>query len=187
MTRTTVFAIALIAVLIALAGCTEDGGTPAGSIPEGSYVFVDHHVSTVGTLVSGSYPQLMIDFPTYSFDENTGVLSALFLDFEINDSLVVVLGDGASLGGDAGGGAATMLHGGYSLPYSYEALTVEAVTPGGSLELTYRNESLVLEPGVPWKKVTNWTKADDDYVIDMTSTDRITFFGIFDKADITKY
>jgi hypothetical protein len=58
---------------------------------------------------------LMIDFPTYYFDQKNKTLKG-YMGFGVNDSPLVVYGDGSSLGGAMGGGAATMLGVAYAPP-----------------------------------------------------------------------
>jgi hypothetical protein len=80
-------------------------------------VFVDHHINTDGQLIEGNYQGgLNIDFPTYIFEETSKKLSGQF-NFEINKSLKLIYGDGRSLSGVVGSGAATGLYGIYDFPY----------------------------------------------------------------------
>jgi len=78
-------------------------------LPADKYVFIDHHVHVEGVCVEGECdPGPMIDFPTYTFAEETGTLNSWFL-VEVNDALKVVYGNGMSLGGATCCGAGTQL------------------------------------------------------------------------------
>ena len=61
-------ALTLVVVLIMMSGCIQSQKTPSGMPMSTEYAFIDHQTYTDGRSINGSYPALMIDFPTYRFD-----------------------------------------------------------------------------------------------------------------------
>jgi hypothetical protein len=149
----------------------------------GNVLFLDEHRHVDGKAVEGSCGGLMIDFPTYRFDEETRTLSGM-LNFEVNDSLKVVYGSGLSLSGDAGGGAATRLTGVYGLPYEDGPLTILAVREDGTVELVYKNENIKLGVGEAWSSVNVSVVDKGGCRIRENVTDWIVNYGFIEKEDI---
>jgi len=153
-------------------------------LPADKYVFIDHHVHVEGVCVEGECdPGPMIDFPTYTFAEETGTLNSWFL-VEVNDALKVVYGNGMSLGGAAGGGAGTQLTEIYTIPAEIEGLRIVQVDRNGRVYLEYEGELLVLAPGQTWTSTTEELRDQGAGKARLTTTDRIVNYGILDKANI---
>ncbi len=115
------------------------------------YPFLEVWLNSHGEVLEGEPMVLMIDFPTYTFSEEEKLLSGL-IDFEVNSSLIMVLGVGKSLSGDAGGGAASTLHGVYSLPYDAGyGIVITEVLKDGSIHLSVNGSDIVLKPGQTWE------------------------------------
>jgi hypothetical protein len=187
---TCMLAVVLIALSSFASLCIDIGSKEEHILPADRCVFVDHHVHVDGVLLEGESRGLMIDFPTYSFDPEGRKLTG-FVNFDVNDSLLVVYGDGSSLGGAMGGGAATMLSGAYALPYSQYGLTISSVEADGSVTIEYKNETILLSPGEDWALTTSEIQALDNYdgnrsMINVTTRDRIVNYGLLNKNDIVK-
>ncbi len=170
--------------------CIESSSKEERVLPSDQSAFIDHHVHMDGVLLEGVSRGLMIDFPTYSFDPEERKLKGL-VDFDVNDSLLVVYGDGSSLGGAMGGGAATMLNGAYALPYSESGLTISSIEKNGTVTIEYKNETILLSPGENWTRITSEIQTVDSYNgnqsrINVTTTDRIVNYGLLNKKDIVK-
>lgn len=176
-------ALALVVVLIMMSGCIQSQKTPSGMPTSTEYAFIDHQTYTDGRLINGSYPALMIDFPTYRFDTEKGTLEGM-VPFEINESLKIIYGKGTSLSGDLGGGSSSILNGAYRLPCSFGAFTVEGFTDDGAVHLKYKNDTLVLEPGERWTDIRTVNETTSTYSIEKTVTETITYYGIMQKSQI---
>jgi hypothetical protein len=151
----------------------------------GNVLFFDEHRHVEGTALGGSCGMMMIDFPTYRFDEETRTLSGM-LNFEVNDSLKVVYGAGLSLSGDAGGGAATRLTGVYDLPYEDGPLSIWDVREDGTVELVYRGENIKLAAGESWSSENVSVTEESGCKMRRNATDRIVNYGFIDKGSIVQ-
>jgi hypothetical protein len=150
----------------------------------GNVLFLDEHRHVDGKILGGeSCGMMMIDFPTYRFDEVTRTLSGR-LNFEVNDSLKVVYGSGMSLSGDAGGGAATRLTGVYGLPYEDGPLRIMDVREDGTVELVYRGENIKLAAGESWGSENVSVTEENGCKMRKNATDSIVNYGFVDKENI---
>jgi hypothetical protein len=159
----------------------------AWSISTDEYVFIDHHIHTGGVLIAGTYQELMIDFPTYQFDQGTGTLEGS-IGFEIDEGLKAIYGSGSSLSGCAGGGAATRLTGVYEVPYEHNGFTIERIEPDGTAHIEYDGESIVLASGEEWVKEYSRIEILPPFGVGrLTTTDEIVNYGILDKSGIEEW
>lgn len=185
----------VLAGLVFAAGCISDRDAGQVSVEgQGSaglnneYVFLEHHVNEYGELVEGNdYPYMCVDFPTYWFDEENrvlGIYAGMPVPFEINESLIMIVGDGSSISGAIGSGAGTGTDGVYSLPYKGYDFEILSVSEEGTVEISYRNETIVLEAGEKWENIEFSTDQNDEpyAVVNITTTDTFTNYG-FVKAD----
>ncbi len=186
--RAACLAMIMISLSAFTSLCIGSGSRADTILPAGQFVFIDHHVHMEGVLLEGESRGLMIDFPTYSFDREGRKLSGL-VNFAVNDSLLVVYGDGSSLGGAMGGGAATMLGAAYALPYSKGGLTIVSVKENGSVTTEYKNETIRLSSGESWTRITSEVRTEGGYGgsqsrMNVTTMDRIVNYGLLNKTDI---
>ena len=155
----------------------------------GRFVFVEHMIRVHGELIEGDYPRKMIDFPTYRFDQKTGILKGIIV-FSVNESLKAVFGSGLGLSGAAGGGASTGLSGVYRLPYEEEGLRIVSIDSDGTVHIEYKNESIVLKSGEEWVKTTSEIDVKEfrgqKGKARLTTTDRIVNYGILDNSNLVK-
>jgi hypothetical protein len=166
----------------------DDGPGEEQPLSADQCAFIDHHIHQDGMLLDGESIGIAMDFPTYSFDRENRMLRG-YMGFDVNDSLLAVYGDGGSLGGAMGGGAATMLSGVYALPYSENGLTISSVTDNGTMTIEYNNETILLLPGENWTRITSEIRMVDNYRgnmsrINVTTTDRIVNYGLLNKNDV---
>jgi hypothetical protein len=151
-------AILLICLALVTSACVTH--PPADdspwTIPSDKYVFIDHHVSRNGEVLNGTCGGgMMIDFPMYSFNRESGELSGMSArELEVNGSLKIVYGDGVSIGGVLGGGASTYLTPVYALPFTKGEVRITGVTQEGLVTLVSGNERISLTPGATWTNVT---------------------------------
>lgn len=154
------------------------------------HVFLDHHINDFGELVEGKdYPYMAIDFPTYGFDEENGFLNLYDKKpFEVNESLIMIAGDGTSLSGRLGSGAGTGTNGVYSLPYEGIGFEIRAFSENGTVELFYRKETIVLKAGEKWEYVESHLEKNTypRAVMNVTRTDTFVNYG-FLKPENIKY
>jgi len=153
-------------------------------LPANQVVFIDHQVRIEGECVEGDcQPGPMIDFPTHGFDpDSRSVHSRLPLD--VNDELKVLYGDGTSLRGVAGGGAATRLMAVYAVPAEVEGVRIVQVDRDGTVTLEGRGEVLVLAPDETWTNTTEEVREQGAGRARLTTTEQIYNYGIVDKANI---
>jgi len=153
-------------------------------LPANQVVFIDHQVRIEGECVEGDcQPGPMIDFPTHGFDpDSRSVHSRLPLD--VNDELKVLYGDGTSLRGVAGGGAATRLMAVYAVPAEVEGVRIVQVDRDGTVTLEVRGEVLVLAPDETWTNTTEEVREQGAGRARLTTTEQIYNYGIVDKANI---
>ncbi|RPI56181.1 MAG: hypothetical protein EHM56_04675 [Chloroflexi bacterium] len=153
-------------------------------LPAGQVLFIDRHVRVDGTCLEGDcQPGPMIDFPTYGFDPETGILDSR-LPLDVNDDLKVVYGNGTSLRGVAGGGAATGLTEVYAVPAEIQGLRFVQVDRDGTAYLEHGGELLVLAPGQTWTNTTEEIQEQGTGKASFTTTDTIVNYGILDKSKI---
>lgn len=175
----------LLIIVISLISCSKDDNDNPFS---NSYVFVEQHSVTSGTLISGPEPPpLMIDFSTYIFKDELSILTGV-IDFEISDNLKLVYGSGECLTGTAGGGCGTGLTGVYEIPFERGNFELLKLENNGNIVFTYKDEAHSLKPGEEW--ISETTRMDTiDFgeelsISEITKIDRITNFGILKKENI---
>ena len=156
-----------------------------------NYLFVEHLVLTDGELVSGpERPSLMIDFPTYYFVADSGVLRGV-INFKINDDLQIVLGSGSCLSGQAGGGCGTGLNGITSIPYKKGNFELLKLDENGKIIFEYKGEAYSLNAGEDWKLETSFNDTamvnGEKSIVKKTVIDRISNLGFQEKSKIRKW
>ena len=183
----------LLAGLVLTAACTTTPGPKADPwvIPSDKYVFIDHHVSRSGEATSGTCGGgMMIDFPMYSFNRETGELSGMSArELVVNESLKIVYGDGVSLGGSLGGGASTYLTPAYALPFEKGRVLITGVRSDGLAILANGNETIVLPAGETWTNTTTSITRDfsgggGTCMVTITTKEMIYNAGILEKRKI---
>ncbi len=154
-------------------------------------VFIDHHINTHGELIKGNYfegPQ--IDFPTYTFSAETNILSG-DINFQLNNTLKIIYGNGSSLSGLAGGGAGTGLSGVYELPYEQGVFKIMDLESNGTVHLLYNDSSIVLNSNEEWVNITSRIDTQDFAEgiakANLITTDKFVNHGIIKKANIEKW
>lgn len=121
------------------------------------YLFIEIWFTSHGEVLEGEPRSLMVDFPTYTFSKDEGVLYGL-LNFEVNSSLLLVVGVGESLSGDAGGGVTSSLEGIYSLPREVlPGIVIVRMLDDGRVYLSVNGTEFVLVPGQSWEKKREYT------------------------------
>jgi hypothetical protein len=166
-------------------GCVVDNQGDR-NIPRDRVIFIEHLANTDGEIINGTYPYLYIDFPMYDFDSAKGTLYG-YISFPVNDSLIVVYGDGVSRSGQYGTGMSTLLYGGYSLPYKREGLSIISVDTNGTAILEFKNTIITLREGERWENSTQWIETDGDCnncTMRLTRTEVILNHGTIRKAKI---
>lgn len=155
------------------------------------YLFLEQHTTISGELMTGPEPpQMQIDFPTYTFHEETGILDGI-IDFSTGDDLKIIYGSGACLTGTAGGGCATGLTGIYEIPFERDGFELLKLDESGEIVFIYNGEVQNLLPGEDW--ISTFTELDTVMVdgqmsISMiTYNERVTNFGFQEKSNIEKW
>lgn len=179
--------IFFLILFIGFTGC-DLNGEPEDA---GSYLFVEHHIHTHGDLLSGPEPPLLqIDFPTYSFDVDSGILTGIVI-FDINSNLKIIFGSGSCLSGTAGGGCGTGLSGINAIPFQRGNFEILKMDDDGKIVFEYDDEVHALNAGEEWKTELSYNDTVNvegiKSISKITETDRITNFGYLDKSKIRKW
>lgn len=183
MKKVILVSVVLIAIIF-LSGCIQEKPEK-----EGEYVFIDQHIHTYGELIEGDHLPSNIDFPTYSFDNETGILEEWSeTSLEINESLKAIYGHGQSLSGVAGSGKATGLSGVYELPYKEDKFRILKIDSNGTAYLEYKKVSIILRSGEEWTNITSKISISDykgqTSKANLTITNKIINYGILNKSKI---
>jgi hypothetical protein len=138
--------------MVAVFSCKNDEDSPV--IGNKNFIFLEHWKNTRGELIEGDYTGgPTIDFPGYRFDKTTQILEGE-ADFKMSKSLIMILGQGASLSGVAGGGAASGLYGIYDLPFKDGNLMVEEIMADGTIRIQYKDSLITLRSKEEWIEKT---------------------------------
>jgi len=159
-----------------------------------SYIFLEIWCHKDGKIIEEKENMVrsfvFIDFATYLFNEETGVLRTGY--FEMPDNFKVAVGVGHSLGGDAGGGVASTIWWVSSIPsedVGGSNLSITNLDANGSVSLTYRGENIILRSGEEWENVTTGIEEvslelSEDYLMEYETTVTIKNYGFQDKDKI---
>ena len=159
--------------------------------PPGKYLFVEQHKHSHGELISGPEPPLIqIDFPTYSFDPDSGKLYGI-INFNVDYSLEVIFGSGTCLTGTAGGGCGTGLTGIYKVPFTKGNFELLKYDETGRIVFEYKKQVYSLNTGEEWASVkTYFDTTNYNGMISIskkTDTERITNLGFIESKNITQW
>lgn len=167
--------ISFCAVISSSAGAKDSSEQEGLVIPPNKCVFIDTHTATKG--IGDVGPQLMIDFPTYSFYGN-GELRSWIKVPGFGENTKVLVGRGRSLSGTAGGGASTMLS-------AYDADNVENLfyfDADATVHYYYKGDWRTVKVGETWTEtVLRDPSTGDGKLID---TNTIKNCGFVDRIDI---
>jgi len=187
--------LALLAAVLIFAACGETAPkpttTPTSLSPVGNYVFVERWIE----IYQGGY--LIMDYPTYIFDRDSGELLPYIVPpgkwFPLEDltELKVVYGRGISRTGPAGSGADSEVFAITEFPFTEPCVddtdvdvTVEGIDPQGVAYLKRGNQRIVLQPGQDWttdvKRTVEWGGTE----LEEFSRERISNYGLQEKSKI---
>lgn len=181
-----------VVALTFTAGCISEDENPENDITEpGKILFLDHHINEHGEFIEGdTWPMLAIDFPTYYFDEENNDLRIIKIGetIEVNSSLIMIAGEGDSLSGVTGTGAASAVYGVYSLPYEGYDYEIVSLSEDGTVVISYNNEEIILGSGEKWENIENSIEESEEgqpYAkVNITTTDTFINYGFLEEEDI---
>ncbi|MFQ6087766.1 MAG: hypothetical protein ACE5K0_02545 [Candidatus Methanofastidiosia archaeon] len=159
--------------------------TEYGDPFEREYLFIEFWKHTEGELLEGERVLMMIDFPTYIFNEEERVLEGM-MDFELDDSLLAIFGIGQSLGGDAGGGAASMLYPIYEIPFERNELRILEIRKE-RVVFQFMGEMIILKSQESFEMVLEEIKTEDWGKMRYKTTFRIKNYGFLKEENIKKW
>ncbi len=139
-------------------------------------LFLEHFTFQTGTQIAGFCAPICIDFPTYSFNQETRYLTS-WTSFKLNDSALIVYGSGLGLDGTAGCGAASGLTFVTTLPYSDRSISINSLDENGTVHLSFGDSPITLAPGQSWVKDTTYIQTWPECESEITQSDRISNFG----------
>lgn len=165
---------------------TVTPGTPTPSAeatptlpPESRYFLLESWTHTVRGL---GCSMMFIDFPTYWFDEGSGVLYVYGANPRLDPSDIGYFGVGSSLSG-RGSGQFSSLVAFRALPIARDEIELLDITEKGAVGLTRRGTELRLEPGEEWTS-TEVRRSTTEPGCTMTDTHRITNYAYQDRSKI---
>lgn len=154
------------------------------------FVFLEQHNHTNSLLLEGECDHLCVDFPTYSYNESSRELHDFIGQIKMDKNIVLLLGTGGSLSGDAGSGAGTGLTAVSDFPFEGNRFKINKITPEGTVFFTYRDSAMVLQANEEWQiqntwiePYYSWQNGDTIGMVQYTHSDRITNWGILDKEN----
>jgi hypothetical protein len=160
-------------------------------VSSANHLFIEQHRHSHGELISGPEPpSIQIDFPTYSFDPDSGKLHGI-INFNIDNSLEVIFGSGTCLTGTAGGGCGTGLTGIYKVPFTKGNFELLKFDETGRIVFEYKSEVYSLNAGEEWTSVKTYFDTTNYNglisISKITDTDRITNFGFIESQNISEW
>jgi hypothetical protein len=186
---TTLLGIHLNAMPSTFCGATpHPSSLIAGYAPHGSkpYLFVEDFGIADGRVISGTdCPRVCIDFPFYGYNRDTGILWGV-MNFDIGDSLLMLLGHWQSLLNAAGCGTASGLSPVYRLPYPAAAANVQYthIRENGTLEFSLGDSAYVLPVNEHWSRTTVAQDTFGGCTVEKTETRTITNFGFLTNEQL---
>jgi hypothetical protein len=178
--------ILLICVATFVFACNKE----EASWHDTQYVFLEQHKTEYSELLEGECYHLCIDFPSYTFYPETGVLRDQGNGIKMDKKLQMVLGRGVSAGGAASSGAGTSIYPIRDFPNKEHGITLEKLDPDGTAYFTYRDSSMVLTANQEWVSIKyeidtilNYDSNDTLGIVKYTYTNRITNWGLLHKKD----
>jgi predicted secreted protein len=166
--------ISFCTVISSSAGAKDSSEQEGLVIPPDKCIFIDTHTNTKG--VGDVGPQLMIDFPTYSF--GNGKLLSWIQVPGYDQNTKVLVGRGSSLSGTAGGGASTMLSA-YDTDNEENLFYFDA---DATVHYYYKGDWRTVKVGETWTEtVERSPNTGDGKLID---TNTIKNYGFVDRIDI---
>lgn len=171
-----------------LAGSLFSGSiasTPyAGYRPSTSkVVFLEHNLLANGTVINGSVPFRSINFPSYWFNDNIKQLNGE-IDFQLNDSLLMIYGDGLTLRGNFGAGTGNKLYGVYSLPVQADKANIYSIDGSGNVGMYVNNRSVYLRPGQEYTYQEKERLKEGNGTVNVLYEHRYINHGLIDKNAI---
>ncbi|KNY28288.1 dockerin type I domain-containing protein [Pseudobacteroides cellulosolvens] len=147
------------------------------SISKDQFIFVDTHTHTEG--IGDVGPQMMIDFPTYSYSAEQKRLTSYIEVKGYGPETSVVIGSGRSIGGTAGGGAGTRLTA-YNT-FAYESLYY--FDQDMNVHYYVNGEWITVKVGDKWTKTVERKPSTGDGIFLDTYT--IANYGLLGKGQFT--
>ncbi len=199
--KLAIWGFALFAVASLLAACEQRASTPTLTreieqewpIPAEKYVFIERWID----IYKDSFGSAFIDFPTYRFDQNGGILEPDIVPpgrwFPLKDltELKVVYGRGTKRTAPAGAGVNSKVFAVTGFPFTEPPkedtdvlVTVERVNAQGVACLRRGDELIVLQPGESWTREGKSTVEWGGVKSEILSRERISNFGVLDKSGI---
>lgn len=138
-------------------------------------IFIDIHSNTHG--IGDVGPQIAIDFPMYSFNSEYRKLTSI-APLDLTPETKVVLGQGSSITGTAGGGVAS----GLTLYDNILVIDKFNIEPDGTLNYKYNDKWIVLRVGESWIEKT---ESESPYGGTLVKTFKVVNYGFINKSDIS--
>jgi hypothetical protein len=154
-------------------------------VPEGRVLFVDSHLNIDGRRISGKEGCgfIFIDFPTYSYNNETGQLRT-YLKPNLTEKTLLILGRGRSHSGDKGSGAGTALEYYDTLDPSVTGLEIVDLARDGTITLQTEEGERSLKPGERYQHVKTLNTTQGDCVMEETQTSSIANWGFINTSQL---
>ncbi|MFW6245139.1 MAG: carboxypeptidase-like regulatory domain-containing protein [Fibrobacterota bacterium] len=137
-------------------------------------LFLENFTYQNGTATGENCPILYIDFPTYSYNPETRMLTSMHT-LELTDSTRIILGTGLLLEGAAGGGASSQLRPLDTVPSTYfDSFSLEE---NGTVHLSYEDAEISLAPGEVWEVNSSYEETNEGCHAVITEKQQISNYG----------
>jgi hypothetical protein len=157
-------------------------------VPEGSVLFIDTHLNIDGKRISGreNCGFMFIDFPTYTFDNETLQLRT-GIQPNLTAKTLLILGRGTSLSGDKGSGAGTALEYYNTLDPSVTGLEIVGLAKDGTVTLQTEEGERSLRPGERYQHVELLNTTESGCAMEETHTHSIANWGFINQSRVVSW
>jgi parallel beta-helix repeat protein len=137
------------------------------------YQFIEIWTHQNGVALNGTPAMMMIDFPTYYLEDSYLVS---YIPVEADPSVKTILGEGISLSGDLGGGAASALYPVSEIPCTSGNLTILSIDED-IVTLDYQGQRITLGSNESWEIETESVETDEMATLRVTTKTTIWNHG----------
>jgi type II secretory pathway pseudopilin PulG len=186
-----IIVVVLAAILLALALRSND--EQLTELNTNQYAFVVHSIQTIATLEGSNNTTIAYQFlgyPTYNATQIAAYIQQYQALPPVNNSLKAVFQEGDTVGPSGCHGTTLNTTGIYQFPFTSNStgLSILSVDNNGVAYIIYNGTSLIINPQENWYNNQTYTEnvltndtSNQSVEVNVTVTDRITNYGLYDK------
>ena len=157
------------------------------------YAFLVHSTQTLATLAGSNNTTIAYQFlgyPTYNATQIAAYIQQYQMLPPVNNSLKAIFQEGSTVGPSGCHGTTLNTSGIYQFPFTSNStgLNILTVDGNGVAYLVYNGQSLIISPQENWYDNQTYTEnvlanetSGQTVEVNVTVTDRITNYGLYDK------